>query len=362
MKSEHRHHLAENDLEHRLGDLAEKLKPYANHILFGLLGVAVLAVIAVVVFQNAGSAERTAWADYAACEPGNANQYIEAAELYPDSTMAQWAWVNAGEILLQNGVELMFTSRTVAVADLEKARDAFEEVLSKPGAEAEARERALNGLARTLEALSDNDTQPAIDAYTQLVNDFPESRFRRWAEYRIAELQVTPVKEFYGWFHEQNPDPADRPLPQDDPHAGLPGLPGLTPPLLDPDLGGTTLPSNLDDILGPADTDTETEGTGAEGETTGEATTEETGETSEGPALGPPSTEGEATETTEPAGETTEGEAAPLESDAAAPEGDDAPAAETAPAGNESAAPPADDNASTPEEPAETTTNDADPS
>ncbi len=330
MKSEHRHHLAENDLEHRLGDLALKLKPYANHILFGLLGIAVVAVIAVVLFQKVGASEKNAWAAYTGCETGNANQYIEAAQEYPDSTMAQWAWVNAGEILLRNGVELSFSSRTVAVSDLEKARKAFDAVLNNSSAEPEARERALNGLARTLEALSDGDTQPAIDAYTELINDFPDSRFRQWAEYRVEELNSPAVQEFYAWYHAQNPAPADRPLPQDDPHAGLPGF---NIPSLDPTMDGPDLPAGLDlnDLIGPADTDVDAVGTETEGDQPADPPTDEAGETTEGPDLGPPADSDAATEGTEPTGDAADAVATPTETEPTeTPESAETPAADSA--------------------------------
>jgi hypothetical protein len=228
--------------------------------------------------------------------------------------MAPWAWINAGEMFLHNGIELSFSSRTVALADLEKAQNAFEQVLNNTSAELDARERALNGLARTLEALSDGDTQPAIDAYKQLIEDFPESRFRRWAEFRIEELGSPAAQEFYAWYHEQSPDPADRPLPSDNPHAGLEGF----SPFLNPSTGESNLPDlDLDEILGPSDTDVgaDTQSPAPEEEAT--PSTEGDAQ-STGPQLGPPESEDTdtappATDESTPANGTAEDQTAPAE-------------------------------------------------
>lgn len=287
MKSEHRHQLAENDLEHRLGELAEKLKPYTKHILFGTLGVSVVAIVAALLFQNANADSGNAWSDFTRCE--NANQYIEVAEQYPGTSVSHWANVTAGEMLLRAGVELAFSNRPVAVSDLEKARDAFNAVINDSTATLEVRERALNGLARTLEALCDGDTQPAIEAYERIIQEFPDSRHRRWAEDRVQALKQGATQEFYAWFDERNPNPADRPTPGDtgsssavDPHAGLEGL----GPFLDPSMRildtptdpGTASDSETGEMEAPGSTD---------GEPMSDGASSESGETADGPSLGP---------------------------------------------------------------------------
>jgi hypothetical protein len=284
MKSEHRHHLAENDLEHKLGELGEKLKPYSKQILFGSLALSALAVIAVFVFNNLRAEDRSAWSAFTACQ--NASQFEEVAVNFPGSSVAQWAWINAGEMRLQNGAQLSFTSRTVAVEDLEAARVAFEKVLNDSNSAPEAIERALNGMGRTLETLC--ETQAAIEAYQKLISDFPASQYRRWAEYRVEELQRPEVQEFYAWYKDQTPDPSDRPLPEDGPFGSTFDI----PPLLDrnaPPYSGNV--PEIEDATG--DAETEAEGTATEPEGTesgsGDATDEsaDSTEASDGPELGP---------------------------------------------------------------------------
>ncbi len=340
MKSEHRHHLAENDLEHRLGELAEKLKPYAKHILFGTLGVSIAAIVVVVMLRNANAADSDAWTEFTRCE--NANQYIEVAVQYPDSAVAHWAYVNAGEMLLHNGVELAFTHRTAAISDLEKAQDAFNEVLNDSSASLDVRERAFSGLARTLETLSDGDTQPAIDAYQEFLVEFPDSRHRRWAEDRIHVLEQQSTQEFYAWFQAQNPDPADRPMPED-PHAGLPGF----GPLLDPLSEGSEFPFAPSDDTDPAPGEMDAPES-TEGEPIEEGATPESGESADGPSLGPPTTDGADAESSETPDSS---EAAPADGDAtsetpAPPAGDDAPTTEE-PASDTPAETPVDEAEST---------------
>ena len=71
------------------------------------------------------------------------------------------------------------------------------------------------GLARVLEANSDGDTQPAIEAYERLTKEFPDSIYKSTVDAKVAELKTSSVQDFYRWFHEQKPKPAALPAPAD---------------------------------------------------------------------------------------------------------------------------------------------------
>jgi hypothetical protein len=72
------------------------------------------------------------------------------------------------------------------------------------------RERALFGLARAEESLSDGTTQAAQKVYQRLLERFPDSFFKDKAERRLRELSSGGSAEFYQWFAK-----FDRPKPKD---------------------------------------------------------------------------------------------------------------------------------------------------
>ncbi len=55
----------------------------------------------------------------------------------------------------------------------------------------------------------------AIETYQRLVTEFPISVYKDYAEARIAALKTGTAQDFYAWFEQQNPKPADREMPKD---------------------------------------------------------------------------------------------------------------------------------------------------
>ena len=98
---------------------------------------------------------------------------------------------------------------------MKKARESFDKIVNDPDAPPDVKERALFGLGRCLETLSDRNTDEAIAVYQQLLNDYLYSAYKSAAEARIAALRTGGAQEFYAWFHDQNPKPPDRELPRD---------------------------------------------------------------------------------------------------------------------------------------------------
>lgn len=239
MKSEHRHELAENDLEKLLNRVLERIEPYSNHILIGFLVVTVVVAGTIVTLRTASASRARGWAQMAACRA--ADDFAEVADEFDGSVVGAWARLRAADGWLQQGVELSLSDRAASTERLEQAETAYNKLLESSVAPPEVREQALYGLALTLEANSDGDTGPAIKAYEQLLQEFPQSRFQSWAEDRIEQLGTGRVQQFYAWFHSATPRPQDRPLPQD--FSGLPSSPpDSSVPTLTP---GGSLPAGM---------------------------------------------------------------------------------------------------------------------
>jgi hypothetical protein len=227
MKSEERHHLAENDLEKTLNRWLDKLEPYSNHILGGILLVTALVVGGILWKRSSQAAVDDGWTMLS--DARSADDFVKVAEAYPESSAAPWAELRAAKLFYDQGVETSLTDRKTSNDDFKQAKDLFEKLL-KAKVEPEVREGALDGLARTLESTSDGNTAEAVKTYETLISEFPESIYRDFAKYRIEELKKPETQEFLAWFSKQNPKPADRPKPTDGATGsalGTPDLPNL---------------------------------------------------------------------------------------------------------------------------------------
>lgn len=188
-------------------------------------GVVCVAMIvgAITYSYNRTSSTRSenAWASFS--QARSAEDFANIADSYDGSEVGGWARLSEGERLLDSGMALMFSDRPAALGDLKRADEAFRKVLSGR-ANAIARERALWGLAKSTEAKSDGDTTNAVAAFNKLITEFPNSTYKSIAEQRIEALKSDSGKEFYAWFHKQNPKPPDVKKPTD-------GLPPGHPPI-----------------------------------------------------------------------------------------------------------------------------------
>jgi hypothetical protein len=79
----------------------------------------------------------------------------------------------------------------------------------------EIRERALIGLARTLESMSDGSEDDAIKAYETFVKEFPKSEYQADAQSRIGILKSGHGQEFYAWFSKYPRPKIAEKLPRD---------------------------------------------------------------------------------------------------------------------------------------------------
>jgi hypothetical protein len=238
MKSEHRHELKTNDLSRWATQVGHSTEKYTNQIIAGVLGLVLLAGIGI-YWQSASRAARSAgWNEMAAAQ--SAEDFANIADKYPGTQVAAWATLREGELHLGTGMRLTFTDRASGVSDLKKSREAFEKLVNDDSVPADVKERALFGLGRTLETLSDKNTEEAIAAYQKLITEYAYSAYKNAAEARIAALRTGGAQDFYAWWHEQNPKPVDRELPRD---LSTPGGPLLNPNNTSAPLGENEFPT-----------------------------------------------------------------------------------------------------------------------
>ena len=173
-------------------------------------------------YRTSSGRSEAAWARYS--QARSAEDFAGIAEDYASTDVGAWARLNEGERLLESGISLMFTNRAAGLLDLKKADEALRKVLSSKSALTITRERAQWGLAKSTETQSDADTSKAVEAYEVFLKEFSKTTYRVAAEERIETLKSGRAKEFYAWFHKQNPKPPDRPKPKDGLPAGHPSI------------------------------------------------------------------------------------------------------------------------------------------
>lgn len=242
MKSEHRHELAENDLSKLLSKWGAEFDKHANTILTALIVLALIAAGIIYWTRTTAATSALGWTDLA--NAGSADDFVSVAEAYAGTPVAPWATLRAGDGFLREGIRLSLSDRPMSNERLTQAKESYEALLKNRSLPKEIGEQAQMGYAVTLETLSNGDTDEAVAEYKKLLADFPETRFKKFAEDRITELDTTNAKEFYAWFSRINPRPADMPGPQDSPLDApqLPGASDLTNLLKE--TGGTGIPES----------------------------------------------------------------------------------------------------------------------
>ncbi len=226
MKSEERHQLAQNDLQVGLNRWLDRIEPYSNHILGGVVVATIVAVGLILWSRSTTAHSEEGWLEMTNAR--TAEQFRKIADDNPGTAAANWATLQAARISYSNGIDTALTDRKSSDESLKEAKELYSRLLASQ-TEPELREESLKGLALTLESLSGSDLNEAIKAYETLVKEFPNSPFKGYAEFRIADLKKPQAGEFYAWFRKQNPKPAERPLPSD-------GKSTLDAPLKTPEL------------------------------------------------------------------------------------------------------------------------------
>lgn len=235
MKSEHRHELQRNDL----GQLALRAKPWFEQhgmqLLAGLVIVLVVVAIGLYVVSQP-KADAEGWGRLSSAQ--SFDEFGTVADKYADGLAGVWARLRMAELSLEDGVSGMFTNRDLGMEDLKKAQDNFDAVLkSKVSVPDTIQQRALLGLARCQEAMSDGDVDAALATYRKLL-DRQGSIYEPFVKQRVKELETGGAKEFYAWFHSQKPKPPDFRKPKD-------GAPDSSM------LPGSSLPGGIPDVSLP---------------------------------------------------------------------------------------------------------------
>jgi tetratricopeptide (TPR) repeat protein len=207
MKSKRRHELQTNELANWMGKKIEKVKPYINLIVLGVL-VAILLVVAILFFFNRGKQQDAqAWRSYtieANKRERDPAALTKVAQSDPDSPAHLWALQAAADTQRDKGIDLLYEERSEGLKELDEAVQLYEEVLRRGKDEPFLQRRARYGLAKALESKGDIDA--AIKQYTDLETAAGEYAVGKDAKRQIARLEHQ--KEFYKSFAEFNP--ADR--------------------------------------------------------------------------------------------------------------------------------------------------------
>ena len=225
MKSEERHRLQVNELGRVVQTTGSVLERHATTIVAVVCGLMLVAAAVIWWSRQTTATNSAAWTLLENAK--NVDDFGTIADTYKNTPAGDWAKLRGSESYLQSGAGNLFTDRDLANTDFKRAREGFEQLVAAIGTGPIIRERAVWGLARCLESTSDSDTTKAIEAYQRLLNEFPETMYKPFAEERIASLKTGGTKEFYAWFSKQNPKPTDI-HPKDGANTG--GLDMLIPP------------------------------------------------------------------------------------------------------------------------------------
>lgn len=204
------------------------IEQYGKQVAFGVVALVIVFGAASYVANNGQAGAEERWSKFASAQA--AADFANVASDYPGTDVAVWARLTEGEMLLREAVQLQFSDRAAANGQFKKAGEALESVLSNGDLPAAARERALLGQARLLEATSDGNMDKAIAAYEK-VKGIPNSIYASLVDSRIEALKKGGTKSFYAWFSKQSPKPEDRARPQDGLPPGHPELPVSLPPI-----------------------------------------------------------------------------------------------------------------------------------
>lgn len=213
MDSQHRHELQQNDL----GKLTNKAVPffqqYGYHVVGGIGAVVLAWVIGVYWYQSSTASTAESWVqfDRVLHQPNSsAGDFAAIAEKRPGSSVAAWSRLKEADDFLKSGLQLAFSNRESSQSNLKSAQEAYQKLAAGgPGIIPEVKERALFGLARCLEAVSDGSGDDAVKTYALLLKEFPDSIFASIVNERIKALETTQSKDFYAWFQQQKLEPKD---------------------------------------------------------------------------------------------------------------------------------------------------------
>jgi hypothetical protein len=210
MKTERRHELQTNELADWLGKGVELVEQNGRAVLAIIVAVAICLVAYLYIRSESTNKRVQRWDRYfQALNNRDMPEMLNLAESDSSSPVGAWARLYVADEQLVRGTNQLFQNRAEANDQLRRAADNYRQVAdSSPAAkEPLLHQRALWGLARSLESL--NRLDEARETYARLADTsiWKPAIFARQAERRLKDLNEQSTKEFYDWFAKQEPSP-----------------------------------------------------------------------------------------------------------------------------------------------------------
>jgi len=228
MRAERRHKLETNQLADWVGRSAETARPFWPWV------IAALGVLAVVVVgwnlwtARANAAQVRSWQEFlgarakmtqalATSNTADADEFLEIASRYPDSSVTPWAKLYAADVYYHNGMAELFKNRDAATAMLARAQRTYEEVSKSSVARGPLiGSWAMRGEAGSLEA--QGKVPQAIEKYQEVEKrwptpgtdtpDYRRSLIGEAAAERVESLKQAWAKDFYADLEKAKITPA----------------------------------------------------------------------------------------------------------------------------------------------------------
>ncbi len=227
--------LKSNDLAHWLEGFLVKVQPYFPVA----LGAAVVIIAVGVVWSTfSGSQNARSGQAWSSLFDGMSNESAleQVAEDYPGTRAAAWALHTRATRELMTASSELFTDRELAEKNLNDAISGFKKALELAGNDRLLLSRVNFGLAQAFEARFDLDE--ARKHYQDVLNADPDGPLTEMVTRQLAMLDDKKIRDFYGWFKDQEPEPPAPPSGLTPPTQPLSPLSGDLPDLSDlPDLG-----------------------------------------------------------------------------------------------------------------------------
>ena len=243
MKSERRHELQTNALADWLGEAIEKIRPYQNAIVGGLILVVVLIIALAAWHSYSAGYAAEAWGalkwPYPVASFQDLPDLDKVAKVYPGTPAADWAAVLNADGELTRGSQLLWVNKAQAEEQLKAAASHYQAAYNSNSSPL-LRQRSLLGLAQTAEAQAAADRDATLrkldearEKYEELSKTWPDGVFKGIADQRLQDLtgeKAEPSKWFYEQFGRFDP----KPMPPKDAglkdFAPLPENPPAEPP------------------------------------------------------------------------------------------------------------------------------------
>jgi hypothetical protein len=254
MKSDRRHELQQNELADWLGERIDKLKPHAAQITLAVAVIVLVIFIAGWWLGGSGKESAANWSSYFAAlnQPRDRDKALDKVLTDKRGTSAAlWAQLTLGDDSARQGVAALFTDRSEAKKQLDKAAEAYKAVEAASANDPGLQGRARLGLAQVYEAQC--QPEDAQKWYEKAAATLKDPALSKAASADAERMKRKDQVELLAWFAGQTPK---KPAPFPGFGGGIPGLPNdlparpdISPPVMTPpsSLGldniGTTNPA-----------------------------------------------------------------------------------------------------------------------